>query len=69
MYNGYLKIELILTNTGEDSKLVSQAKTFKSGHAIFFSFFDASERRVWLSAESKTLASTLGRFRLCRLKV
>ena len=32
---------------------------------IFFS--DASERWVWLSAESKILASTFGRFRLYRL--
>ena len=46
-----------------------KAKTSKSGHAIFFSFFsDASERRVWLSAESKILASTFGRLRLYRLK-
>ena len=45
-----------------------QAKMSKSGHAIFFSFFDASERRVWLSPESKILASTFGRFRLYRLK-
>ena len=45
-----------------------QAKTSKSGHAIFFSFFcDASERRVWLSAPSKILASIFGRFRLYRL--
>ena len=46
-----------------------QAETSKSGHAIFFSFFDASERRVWLSAESKILTSTFGRFRLYRLKL
>ena len=44
-----------------------QAKTSKSGHAIFFSFSDASERRVWLSAESKIFASTFGRIRLYRL--
>ena len=30
-----------------------QVKTSKSGHAIYFFFFDAFERRVWLSAESK----------------
>ena len=45
------------------------AITSKSGDAIFFSFFsDASERRVWLSAESEIVASTFGRFRLYRLK-
>ena len=38
-------------------------------HAIFFSFSDASERRVWLSAESKILASTFERFRLYRLRL
>ena len=32
---------------------------------LFFS--DASKRRVWLSAESKILASTFGRFHLYRL--
>ena len=36
---------------------------------LFSSIFsDVSERRVWLSAESKILASTFGRFRLYRLK-
>ena len=45
-----------------------QAKTSKSGHAIFFFFSDTSERRVWLSTESKILASTFGRFRLYRFK-
>ena len=41
-----------------------------SDASIFLLFFsDASERRVWLSAESKVLASTFGRFRLYRLKV
>ena len=44
-----------------------QPKTSKSGHAIILSFFDASERRVRLSAESKILASTFERFRLYRL--
>ena len=34
---------------------------------LFFS--DASERRVWLSAESKILASTFGRFCLYRFRV
>ena len=35
---------------------------------LFSSLFsDASERRVWLSAESKILASTFGFFRLYRL--
>ena len=46
-----------------------QAKTSKSGHAIFSLFSDASERRVWLSAESKILAFTFERFRLYRLRV
>ena len=32
-------------------------------------FSDASERRVWLSTESKILASTFGRFRLYRLNL
>ena len=42
-----------------------QAKTSKSGREYVSSFFsDAFERRVWLSAESKILASTFGRFRL-----
>ena len=46
-----------------------QARTSKRRHAIFFSFFsDAPERRVWLSAESKILASTFGRSRLDRLR-
>ena len=45
-------------------------KTSKTGHAIFISFFsDASERRVWLSAESKIHASTFGRFRMYRLSI
>ena len=42
-----------------------QAKTSKSGREYFLLFFsDASERQVWLSAESKKLASTFERFRL-----
>ena len=44
-----------------------QAKSSKSVHAIFFSFSDASERRGWLSAESKILASTFGQFHVYRL--
>ena len=48
-----------LTDTGEDSKLVNSRKL----DTLFSSLFsDASERRVWLSAESKILASTFGRF-------
>ena len=50
-------------------KTCSQAKTSKSGREYFSSFFsDASERRVWLSAESKRVASTFGPFRLYRFK-
>ena len=45
----------------------AQAKTSKSGHAIFFFFSDTSERRVWLNAESKIFASAFWRFRLYRL--
>ena len=56
-----------LTDTGEDSKLLHRRKRPKVD-TLFCSFFcDASERRVWLSAESKILASTFGRFRLYRL--
>ena len=59
-----LNCEHTLTDTGEDSK------TSKSGREYFLLFFsDASERRVWLSAESKILASTFERFRLYRLKM
>ena len=47
-----------------------QATTFKSGRSattLFSSLFsDASERRVWLSAESKILACTFEHFRLYR---
>ena len=39
----------------------------KSGNPIFSLYSDASERRVWVSAESKILASTFERFRLYRL--
>ena len=45
-----------------------KANFAKSGREYFLLFFSAaSERRVWLSAESKILASTFGRFRLYRL--
>ena len=48
-----------------------KVKTFKnerSATTLFSSLFsDESERPVWLSAESKILASTFGRFRLYRL--
>ena len=54
----------MLTDTGEDSRLVHRQKRPKED-MLFFS--DASERRVWLNAESKILASTFGRFRLYRL--
>ena len=61
----------LLTDTGEDSKLVHRRKRSKVNAAqpryFLFFFSDASERRVWLSAESKILASTFGRFRLYRL--
>ena len=56
-----------LTDTGEDSKLVHRRKRSKVDASIFFFFSETSERRVWLSAESKILASTFGRFRLYRL--
>ena len=49
----------------------SQVKMFKSERSatIFSSLFsDASERRVWLSAESKILAFTFEPFRLNRLR-
>ena len=58
---------MLLTDTGEDSKLVFRRKHSKVDASIFLFFSDASERRVWLSAESKTLASTFGRFRRYRL--
>ena len=57
-----------LTVTGEDSKLVYRRKRPKVDTLFSSLFSDASERRVWLSAESKILASTFGRFRLYRLK-
>ena len=56
-----------LTDTSENSKLVHRRICTKVDANIFFSFFfDASERRVRLSAESKILASTFGRFCLYR---
>ena len=55
-----------LTDTGEDSKLVHRRKGPKVDTLFSSLFFDVSERRVWLSAESKILASTFGRFRLYR---
>ena len=57
----------LLTDTGEDSKLVNRRKRSKVDTLFSSLFFDASERRVWLSAKSKILASTFGRFRLYRL--
>ena len=57
-----------LTETGEDSKLVHRRKRPKVDTLFSSLFFDASERRVWLSAESKILASTFGRFRLYKLR-
>ena len=60
-----------LTDTGEDSKLVHRRKRQKRTqchHAIFF-FSDTSAWRVWLSAESKILASTFGRFRPVLVKI
>ena len=49
-----------------------QAKTFNSDRSattlFSFLFSDASERRVWLSAESKIFAFTFERFCLYRLK-
>ena len=55
--------------TGEDLKLVHRQKSPKVNAAPprYFLLFFSNERRVWLSAESKILASTFGRFRLYRL--
>ena len=58
-----------LTDTGEDSKFIHRRKRPKVDTLFSSLFSDASERGVWLSAESKILASTLGRFRLYRLKI
>ena len=60
-------VNSILTDTGEDSKLVHRLKRPKVDASIFCSFSDAAEQRVLLSADSKILASTFGRFRLYRL--
>ena len=57
----------ILTETGDDSKLVHRRIWPKVDANIFSLFPDVSELRVWLSAESKILASTFGRCRLYRL--
>ena len=57
----------LLTDIGEDSKLVHRRKRPKVDTLFSSIFSDASERRVWLSAESKLLASTFGRFCLYRL--
>ena len=66
-----LNFGFCLTDKGEDSRLVHRRKRSKEKAApsrYFLLFFaEASERRVWLSAESKILASTFGRFRLYRL--
>ena len=64
----FLMIDFLpLTDTGEDSKLVHRRKRPKLDTLFSSLFPDGSERRVWLSAESKILASTFGRFRLYRL--
>ena len=57
-----------LIDTGEDSTPVHRQKRPKMDTPYSSLFSDASERRVWLSAESKMLASTFGLFRLYRLK-
>ena len=57
-----------LSDTGEDSELVHRQKCPKVDTLFSSLFSDASERRVWLSAESKILSSTFGLFRLYRLK-
>ena len=56
-----------LTDTGEDSRLVNRRKRPKVDTLFSSLFSEASERRVWLSAESKILASTFRLFRLYRL--
>ena len=67
--SAYLRFSLALNRHRRGLETCPQANLAKSGHAIFYSFFDASERRVWLSVDSKILASTFGRFRLYRLKM
>ena len=46
----------------------AQAKTSKSGHAFFFSFFRRVRATSMTQPESKILASTFGRFCLYRLR-
>ena len=55
---------LSLTDTGDDSKLVHRWKRPKMDTLFSSLFSAASQRRVWLRAELKILASTFGRFRL-----
>ena len=59
---------MVLTDAGEDSKLVHRRKRPKVDTLFRSLFSDASERRVRFSAESKILASTFGRFGLYRLR-
>ena len=61
-------LELPLTDTGEDSKLVRRRKCPKVDTLFLLFFSAASERRLWLTAESKILAFTFERFRLYRLR-
>ena len=69
MQSKFLIVEkTFLTDTGEDSKIVLRRKRPKLDTLFASLFSDASERRVWLSAGSKKLASTFRRFRLNRLK-
>ena len=56
-----------LADTSEDSKLVYRHKNRREYFLPLFS--DAAERRVWLNAESKILASTFVQIRLYRLKL
>ena len=58
---------LSLTDTDEDSKLVQRRKRPNVDTLFSSLFFDASERRVWVSTESEILASTFGLFRMYRL--
>ena len=62
------KIKAPLTDTGKDSKLVHRRKRPKVDTLFSSLFSDASERRVWPSAESKILASTFRRLSLYRLR-
>ena len=57
----------ISCDTGGNSKLAHRRKRPKMDAVFSALFSDASERRVWLSAESKIFASTFERFRLYRL--